>query len=83
MLEGSDWPCVRCSTAIGRTVRGELIIDGAKANTDGTKLVITCPQCGTPKIWYAKDRAVIQEAVTVLLRMFEKLSRVGEENGIK
>ena len=72
---GVDWKCVddRCSGVLGRTVKGELVIDGVRANTDGASVIVYCPVCGRPKVWWVKDRAVLAAASSILSDKVDKL----------
>ena len=81
MLEAQDWYCINreCADAtgkrsvLGRIVKGELVISGTPANTDGTHVTVLCPLCGTPKTWFATDKKVVAEFWAVMNRVMGKL----------
>lgn len=51
------WPCPTCGHNLGMVLYGQLLLDkGVQANTDGSNLVLKCPQCGNRKVWYGNDR---------------------------
>ena len=84
MLSGQDWYCVDADcvngygkrSVLGRIIKGELVIDSARANTDGTRIVVICPKCGRPKTWFATDRKVISEAWMIMYRMIDKVGAI-------
>lgn len=86
MLGAQDWYCIDRDcvnvrgrrSVLGRIVKGELVIDGVKANTDGTHLTVICPGCATPKTWFAADKKVVSEFWTVMNRTMSKLMGVVE-----
>lgn len=74
-LDSVDWSCVSpsCDGVLGKIIRGELVLaDDARANTDGTKVVVMCPKCGRTKVWYSKEQAIIGDFFNILV------SAVGE-----
>ena len=82
-LTGVPWRCLddECPGVLGRIVRGELVVTrGSQVNTSETNLVVSCPVCGRPKVWYAKPRAVLAAASDVISdkvdKLFDVLSRV-------
>ena len=79
-LTGVDWKCVNsdCDGVLGRIIRGELVLNNTRANTDGVNLVVRCPSCGATKCWFAKDRATISAAVDVIKRLLDRASRQTE-----
>jgi hypothetical protein len=84
MLDAQDWYCVdtKCvdtqgkRSVLGRIVRGELVINGVKANTDGTHVTVMCPTCGQPKTWFAADKKVVAEFWQVISRVMGRLMEV-------
>jgi len=61
----TEWYCVDCSKVLGHMVGGELQpeVDGKFIRTNGPNLNITCPECGSVKVFYTSDpvvRAVYQ-----------------------
>ena len=79
---GTDWQCIErnCDGVLGRIVKGELVLDGAGANTDGVNLVVACPVCGRHKVWWAKDRSVIAAASVLITRMFADLLEIARKD---
>ncbi len=67
-----------CHGILGRIIKGELVLDKVRANTSGVNVIIACPVCGTIKTWWAKDRAVVGEALNVLSKAFGKLLQATE-----
>jgi DNA-directed RNA polymerase subunit RPC12/RpoP len=52
----NTWVCITCGGTLGILIGQELLpVDGAKIRTQGANLVITCPHCGSRKIWYPAD----------------------------
>lgn len=55
----SAWYCVNrdaCDFVLGEVVGGELHLGkDSTAMTRGPNLVVTCPNCGTHKVWYTSD----------------------------
>jgi hypothetical protein len=49
-------------TRLGTIVNGELQLNKnfAQANTDGASLVVVCPNCGRPNVWWPKDSDLVE-----------------------
>lgn len=87
MAKTSEWFCVNedCRRELGSVLGGEFTpaedIGGRLLQTRGPNLVVTCPVCGTPKVWYTADpitRALYQlvdvTATQAARRMVSKAS---------
>lgn len=61
-MSGSKWFCIQCNNVLGEMIGGELRPDasvpGDHLITRGPNLVITCPQCGSVKVFYTSDPIV-------------------------
>ena len=68
------WYCVNqdCGKPMGEVVGGELKVDGVYIETRGPNLVVTCPHCGTTKVWYTSDR--LYRSITQLI---DSIAEVG------
>lgn len=70
--KSTEWYCVGCSFVLGHVIGGEFhpdTVHGSQIRTSGPNLVVTCPECGTAKVFYSADpvvRAVYQllDAIT-------------------
>jgi hypothetical protein len=62
-------------TSLGTVVNGELQLnkDFAQANTDGASLVVVCPNCGRPNVWWPKDSDLVE--ATLRTHAFSALLR--------
>jgi hypothetical protein len=65
MMQKSDWLCINCGERLGGVFGGELYpsVPSDKLRTSGPNLAVTCPKCGSIKIFYTSDpvvRAVYQ-----------------------
>ena len=89
MAKTSEWFCVNedCRRNLGSVLGGEFHpakdITGEQIQTRGPNLVIKCPECGTPKVWYTADpitRALYQlvdaTATQAARRMVSKVSEL-------
>jgi hypothetical protein len=89
MTKTSEWFCVNdeCRRHLGSVLGGEFHpaedIGGQHMQTRGPNLVITCPECATPKVWYTADpitRALYQlvDAISTQAarRMISKVSEL-------
>lgn len=59
----TDWLCISCGTLLGNVLGGEFHPTVPKIRTSGPNLHVTCPNCGSSKVWYTSDpvvRAVYQ-----------------------
>ena len=83
MIERKAWPCPNCGTNLGTVVSGEIAVDRVVEliNTQGVNLVLTCPQCGRPKVWYAKEDAVLTASQRVQARLIAQAMRNLAERG--
>lgn len=58
----STWQCIQCGKILGEMVGGELrpdtSIPGDHMITRGPNLVVTCPECGSTKVFYTSDQMV-------------------------
>lgn len=68
MSERKPWPCGCqlddggvCEKQLGYIVGGELITENL-VNTDGVNLIILCPGCGRPKVWYPQPQKILAAA---------------------
>ncbi len=83
MIERKAWPCPTCGTNLGTVVGGEITVDPVVelVNTQGVNLVLTCPQCGKPKVWYAKEDAVLTASKRVEARLIAQAMRNLSDRG--
>lgn len=85
----SEWRCINnsCSRVLGYVRGGEFYpaedVVGDNIHTRGPNLTVTCPDCGTIKMWYTADpitRALYQlvEAISSVAakRMVRKVSEL-------
>ncbi len=88
-MKTSDWRCIneQCGRTLGRVFGGEYQpsddFSASKVQTRGPNLVITCPDCGTQKVWYTADpitRAMYQLVDAIATqgakRMIRKVSEL-------
>ena len=58
----TEWYCISCNRVLGEVLGGEFKpaenISGDSIQTRGPNLVVTCPDCGTQKVWYTADPIV-------------------------
>ena len=52
----NTWVCISCGKDLGTLIGQELHpLEGVTLWTQGANLVVTCPKCGSRKIWYPAD----------------------------
>jgi len=96
MAKSSEWFCINeeCRKVLGEVMGGEFFpgegIIGKFLQTRGPNLVVTCPECGTQKVWYTADpitRALYQlvDAISTqsAKRMISKVSELTINEGQK
>jgi len=89
MAKTTEWFCINeeCRRCLGSVLGGEFHpaedIGGKYMQTRGPNLVIRCPDCNTPKVWYTADpitRAMYQlvDAISTQAarRMVSKVSEL-------
>lgn len=55
----TTWVCINCGNVLGDLHGQELAPkDNVSLKTQGANLVVTCPECGTRKIWFPADAVV-------------------------
>ena len=84
-----EWYCINhsCGAVLGNVLGSELVlgndIKGKDVQTRGPNLVIKCPQCSTPKVWYTSDpivRSLYQLIdATVSVMAHRMMKEVGEK----
>jgi hypothetical protein len=60
-MSGKQWRCIgeECSEVLGILEGNELRVGASVPTiTRMSNLVLTCPECGTQKIWYSSDPIV-------------------------
>lgn len=58
-MSKTTWVCISCGHVLGDLYGQELAPRGdVQLKTQGSNLVITCPECGTRKIWFPADAVV-------------------------
>ena len=56
MSNKNTWVCIACGYSLGNLIGQELApVQGVDVRTQGANLVLTCPECGTRKIWFPAD----------------------------
>jgi hypothetical protein len=61
MARDNSWRCINdsCGKVLGHVVGNEFEpaedVGGSDLRTRGPNLVVTCPDCGTVKVWYTAD----------------------------
>lgn len=61
MARDNSWRCINdaCGHTLGFVVGNEFEpaedVGGKSLRTRGPNLVVTCPECGTVKVWYTAD----------------------------
>lgn len=59
--DNNNWVCINntCGRTLGYVVGGEFQpeedVNGENLRTRGPNLVVTCPDCGSVKVWYTAD----------------------------
>lgn len=61
----TEWLCIQCGKPLGRVFGSEYYpnVPSDCLRTSGPNLTVTCPDCGSIKVWYTSDpvvRAVYQ-----------------------
>jgi len=58
-MRKDTWVCISCGVPLGDLIGQELAPrEGVKIQTQGANLVVTCPECGTRKLWFPADQIV-------------------------
>jgi DNA-directed RNA polymerase subunit RPC12/RpoP len=58
-MSKNTWVCIQCGNVLGDLYGQELAPKPEiKLQTQGSNLVITCPNCGHRKVWYPADPVV-------------------------
>ena len=88
-IKSSEWYCVndQCRKRLGHVLGGEFKPDeeitGKNLQTRGPNLVVHCPKCNTPKVWYTADpitRALYQLIDAIATQSAKRMIRkVSEE----
>jgi hypothetical protein len=88
-MSKNAWYCINeeCNRELGEVLGSEFHpasdVGGENLQTRGPNLVVRCPNCGTPKVWYTADpitRAMYQlvDAISTQAakRMISKVSEI-------
>lgn len=85
MVKTSEWRCVneKCGRVLGQVLGGEFRpaedISAGNLQTRGPNLVLHCPDCNTPKVWYTADpitRAMYQLVDAMATTGAKKMIRI-------
>lgn len=80
--EFPSWYCVNstCDEVLGHIVVGEIhladTIDPGTVESRGNGMIISCPKCGTKKVWYSSSPLVrsLEQFINVLSEIIAKRS---------